>query len=184
MAHRHFEMFPLTHSDYALVLEIDETEGAVNNPPPAPEEAAAFGQAMAVWAATPPRDRTPLVDALAEQIQPSEVIDTSYKILSNVRNNRFNEMEYSVPLHAGADCLREILRTIIEQQVDVVFPLEYRYVQRDDTWIGMSTGNEDHAAISIHRTASEDYRPYFNLIEPIFWKYGGRPHASTTVGSA
>ena len=85
-------------------------------------------------------------------------------------------MEYSVPLHAGADCLREILRTIIEQQVDVVFPLEYRYVQRDDTWIGMSTGNEDHAAISIHRTASEDYRPYFNLIEPIFWKYGGRPH--------
>ncbi len=176
MAHRHFEMFPLTHSDYALVLEIDETEGAVNNPPPAPEEAAAFGQAMAVWAATPPRDRKPLVDALAEQIQPSEVIDTSYKILSNVRNNRFNEMEYSVPLHAGADCLREILRTIIEQQVDVVFPLEYRYVQRDDTWIGMSTGNEDHAAISIHRTASEDYRPYFNLIEPIFWKYGGRPH--------
>lgn len=40
----------------------------------------------------------------------------------------------------------------------------------------MSSGEEDHAAISIHRTASEDYRPYFDLIEPIFWKYGGRPH--------
>jgi hypothetical protein len=40
----------------------------------------------------------------------------------------------------------------------------------------MSAGEEDHAAISIHRTASEDYRPYFDLIEPIFWKYGGRPH--------
>ena len=40
----------------------------------------------------------------------------------------------------------------------------------------MSSGHEDHAAISIHRMASEDYRPYFDLIEPIFWKYGGGPH--------
>ena len=174
--HRHFEMFPLTHSDYALVLEINETDEPINNPPPNPEEAAAFGQAMAMWAATPPKDRLPLVNGLAEQIGPTEAVDVSYKILSNIRNNRFNEMEYSVPLHAGADCLREILKTIIDKEVDVVFPLEYRYVKRDNTWIGMSSGDEDHAAISIHRTAGEDYRPYFDLIEPIFWKYGGRPH--------
>ena len=174
--HRHFEMFPLTHSDYALVLEINETNDPINNPPPNPEEAAAFGQAMAMWAATPPKDRLPLVNGLAEQIGPTEAVDVSYKILSNIRNNRFNEMEYSVPLHAGADCLSEILKTIIDKEVDVVFPLEYRYVKRDDSWIGMSSGDEDHAAISIHRTAGEDYRPYFDLIEPIFWKYGGRPH--------
>ena len=65
---------------------------------------------------------------------------------------------------------------IIDNEVDVVFPLEYRYVRRDDTWLGMSSGDEDHAAISIHRAASHDYRPYFELMEPIFWKYGGRPH--------
>lgn len=175
-SHRHFEMFPLTHSDYALVLAIDETDEPINNPPPSPEEQAALGQVMAMWSIIPPKARLPLVNGLAEQIQPSEVVDQSYKILSNIRNNRFNEMEYSVPLHAGADCLREILHTIIDQEVDVVFPLEYRYVRRDDTWLGMSSGDEDHAAISIHRTASEDYRPYFDLIEPIFWKYGGRPH--------
>ena len=46
----------------------------------------------------------------------------------------------------------------------------------DDTWLGMSAGDEGHAAISIHRTATEDYRPYFDVIEPIFRKYGGRPH--------
>jgi len=175
-SHRHFEMFPLTHSYYALTLSIDETDEPINNPEPSAEEAAAFDQAMAMWAQTPPRDRRPLVNGLAEQIGPSEAVDVSYRILSNVRNNRFNEMEYSVPLEAGAECLREVLRTISEQEVDVVFPLEYRYVKRDDTWLGMSSGDEDHAAISIHRTASEDYRPYFDLIEPIFWKYGGRPH--------
>ena len=78
--------------------------------------------------------------------------------------------------HNGAACLREILATVIDREVDVVFPLEYRYVKRDDTWLSMSSGQEDHAAISIHRTAAADYRPYFDLIEPIFWKYGGRPH--------
>lgn len=173
---RHFEMFPLTHSDYALTLSIEETDEPVFNPPPSPEEAAAFGAAMASWAEVAPKDRKPLVNGLAEQIQPTEVVDESYRILSNVRNNRFNEMEYSVPLENGAACLREVLHTIQAEEVDVIFPLEYRYVKRDDTWLSMSSGEEDHAAISIHRTAGEDYRPYFDLIEPIFWKYGGRPH--------
>jgi FAD-linked oxidoreductase len=174
--HRHFEMFPLTHSDYALTLAIDETDEDINNPPPSPEDEAAFGEAMAFWATLPPKERLPQINALAEQIGPTEAIDESYKILSNIRNGRFNEMEYSVPLEAGADCLREILRTIIDKEIDVVFPLEYRYVKRDDTWLSMSAGHEDHAAISIHRMAGEDFRPYFDLIEPIFWKYGGRPH--------
>ena len=175
-AHRHFEMFPLTHSDYALVLSIDETDEPINNPPPSAEEAAGFAQAMAYWASLPPSERQPHVDGLAQQIGPTEAVDDSYKILSNIRNNRFNEMEYAVPLENGADCLREILKTIKDKEIDVVFPLEYRYVKRDDTWLSMSSGHEDHAAISVHRVASEDYRPYFNLIEPIFWKYGGRPH--------
>jgi len=175
-SYRHFEMFPLTHSDYAIALSTEETEEPVNNPPVSPEEEAAFGEAMRGWMEVPPGERRPLVNGLAEQIEPSERIDVSYKILTNVRNNRFNEMEYSVPIGAGAECLKEILKTISDKKIDVVFPLEYRYVSRDDTWLSMSSGHEDHAAISIHRTASEDYRPYFDLIEPIFWKYGGRPH--------
>lgn len=175
-AYRHFEMFPLTHSDYAIALSTDETDEPVNNPPASPEEDAAFDAAMRGWMEVAPGERRPLVNGLAELIEPSERIDTSYKILTNVRSNRFNEMEYSVPISAGADCLREILKTISDKKIDVVFPLEYRYVSRDDTWLSMSSGHEDHAAISIHRTAGEDYRPYFDLIEPIFWKHGGRPH--------
>ena len=149
---------------------------AARRPAASPEEDAAFDNAMRGFMMIPPSLRRPLINTLAEQIGPSERVDVSYKILSNIRNNRFNEMEYSVPVEAGADCLKEILATIIDKQVDVVFPLEYRYVCRDDTMLSMSSGDEDHAAISIHRVATEDYRPYFDLIEPIFWKYGGRPH--------
>jgi FAD-linked oxidoreductase len=174
--HRHFEMFPLTHSDYAITLAIDETDEPLNNPPVSPEEDAAFDEIMRGWMQLPPAERRPVINATAEQIEPSERVDASWKILSNVRNNRFNEMEYSVPWDAGAECLREILHTVAARNVDVVFPLEYRYVSGDDLWLSMSYGAEPHAAISIHRAASEDYRPYFELIEPIFWKYEGRPH--------
>ena len=113
--------------------------------------------------------------AMAEQIEPTEATDASYKILANVRNDRFNEMEYSVPIANGADCLREILATVAEREIDVIFPLEYRYIKGDDLWLSMFEGG-DRAAISIHRMAGADYRPYFDAIEPIFWKYGGRPH--------
>ncbi len=174
-AHRHFEMFPLVHSDYALVLAIDETIEPINNPRPSPEEAAAFGQVMKSWLALPPGKRKPLINGLAEGIEPSEAVDVSHKILANVRNNRFNEMEYSVPIEAGAQCLREILATIERQAIDVVFPLEFRYIKGDDLWLSMFSGG-DRAAISIHRAADFDYRPYFDAIEPIFWKYDGRPH--------
>lgn len=174
--HRHFEMFPLTHSNYALVLAIDETHEAIDQQETQPQEDDGSNDVMATWAKVPPRERMPLIDAVAQQIPPTTSVDHSYRILSNIRNDRFNEMEYSVPLEHGADCLREILRTIIDKEVDVVFPLEYRYVRRDDTWLSMSSGDEDHAAISIHRTAGQDFKPYFELIEPIFWKFGGRPH--------
>ena len=173
--HRHFEMFPLTHSDYALVLAIDETEDPIDNPPPSPEEEAALAQAMASWLEVPPGERRPLINGLAEQIEPTEAVDVSYRILSNVRNDRFNEMEYAVPREAGAACLREILDTIARERIDVVFPLEYRYVRGDDLWLSMDEGG-DRAAISVHRSAAFDYRPLFDAVEPIFWKYGGRPH--------
>lgn len=174
--HRHFEILPLTHSDYSIVLATDETDEAINNPPATTEEEAAFGAAMLGWMQLPPGERRPHINGLAKMIQPSERVDESYKILSNVRANRFNEMEYSIPLAAGAECLQEILKTIADKKLDVVFPLEYRYVSRDDTMLGMSSGDEDHVALSVHRVATEDYRPYFDVIEPIFWKYGGRPH--------
>lgn len=174
-SHRHFEMFPLTHSDYAIVQAIDETDEPVNNPPPSPEDEASFGDAMREWMSLPPGERRPHINALAEQIEPSAVVDISYKILANIRNERFNEMEYSVPIASGPACLREILATIEEREIDVVFPLEYRYIKGDDLLLSMFEGGA-RAAISIHRTADEDYHPYFNVIEPIFWKYGGRPH--------
>lgn len=34
----------------------------------------------------------------------------------------------------------------------------------------------DGCSISVQQCFDEDYRAYFDEIEPIFWKYEGRPH--------
>lgn len=177
-SHRHFEIFPLVYSDYSLVLSIDETDEPIGEIELElePSDDASIAESLGLTANPTPAERRRISNATAALIQPTEAVDVSYKLLSNLRNSRFNEMEYSVPAEVGAECLREILRTIYEREIDVLFPLEYRYVSGDDDWLSMSYGDHPHATISIHRMASEDYRPYFNIIEPIFWKYGGRPH--------
>ena len=173
--HRHFEIFPLVYSDYSLVLSIDESDEPIGQTIiPAEEITLADLRPLGVDAS--PLQKLTMNNALAANMQTSEAVDVSYKVLTNLRNNRFNEMEYSVPAAVGAECVREILKTIYDQAIDVAFPLEYRYVSADAPWLSMAFGDEPHATISIHRTASEDYRPYFDIIEPIFWKYGGRPH--------
>jgi FAD/FMN-containing dehydrogenase len=71
--------------------------------------------------------------------------------------------------------VREILRTIRERNLPVCFPLEYRQTAADDIWLSMF-GERAGASISVHQFGDTDYRPYFAEIEPIFWKYEGRPH--------
>jgi FAD-linked oxidoreductase len=174
--HRHYEMFPLTHSQYASVQIIDETDEPIDNPPPPPQQVDAYDALMRALTKVPVAARSAMIAAAVAATPPEPpVVDVSYKILANVRNYRFNEMEYSVPLDAGAACVTEILRTIDEKSIDVVFPLEYRYVAGDELWLSMFSGGP-RAAISIHRDARFDYRPYFDTIEPIFWNYDGRPH--------
>ncbi|HET6473391.1 MAG TPA: D-arabinono-1,4-lactone oxidase [Pseudomonadales bacterium] len=175
-AHMHFEMFPLTHSKYASVQVIDETDEPINHPMPPPDQADPYDDLMRAMMKVPPGARSAMIEAaVAVAPAPEPVVDVSYKILSNVRSYRFNEMEYSVPLEAGAACVREILRTVDEQNIDVAFPLEYRYVAGDDLALSMFSGGP-RASISVHQDANYDYRPYFEVIEPIFWKYDGRPH--------
>ena len=173
--HRQFEIFPLVYSDYSLALAIDETEQPVGQTVvPAQEVELADLRPLGIDAL--PADKIAMNNALAENAQISEAVDLSYKVLSNIRSNPFNEMEYSVPANNSAECVREILKTIYDEAIDVAFPLEYRYVSPEDPWLSMAYGEEPHATISIHRSAFEDYRPYFNRIEPIFRRYGGRPH--------
>jgi FAD/FMN-containing dehydrogenase len=55
------------------------------------------------------------------------------------------------------------------------YPLECRHVKGDDIWLSMFEG-WDGASISVHQFGNRACQALFAEIEPIFWKYGGRPH--------
>jgi len=173
---RHFEMYAFPYGNYSLMITIDET----NKPIEDDVDPAASGDAileLKKWTERLPWLRTYIVNSALKDAakQTEHRVNRSYRVFGNLRNVRFNEMEYSVPAERGVECLQEILATIKKQKLDVVFPIEYRYVKADNIWLSQFY-QRDSCAISCHNFADRDYKRYFAAIEPIFLKYKGRPH--------
>ncbi len=102
-------------------------------------------------------------------------VESSWKNYTNERNVRFNEMEYHLPRENAFAALREIRTALETQHHEVFFPIEFRYIKSDDIWLSPFYQRET-CSIAVHRFFEEDFKPYFKTIEPIFKKYGGRPH--------
>jgi len=173
---RRFEMYAFPHGDYSMMITLDETELPVNDVHDQAESGDSILE-LKKWTERLPWLRRFIVNsALKDAAGPmSERVNRSYKVFGNLRNVRFNEMEYSVAAEDGMECLAEILHTIKKQKLDVVFPIEYRYVKADDIWLSQFY-QRDSCAISCHNFADRDYKKYFAALEPIFLKYSGRPH--------
>ncbi len=177
--HRHFEFLPLTNSDLAVTVATDLA--GPNDVASGEDDPQAINTLRKVFGSV---NWMPGVGQLAyeELVEfflagnaDTVRVGKSYTVFPHVRVVRFREMEYTVPQEAGPACVREILRTVRQRRLPICFPLEYRYVQADDIWLSMFEGRPG-CSISVHQFGDLDYRSYFAQIEPIFWKYEGRPH--------
>jgi FAD/FMN-containing dehydrogenase len=112
-------------------------------------------------------------------------VGDSFDVFPSTRSVQFNEMEYSLPAEHGIECFREIRAMLEKKQINVFFPIEFRYVAADDCWLSPFYGRAT-ASISVHQYYKQDYHEFFNAVEPIFWKYQGRPHWGKlhTLGAA
>lgn len=175
----HWEMLVVTHSDYALSISLNETTDPDTPPITAEEENgnefATIIEKLYKYGSDFPSARRALLNSLRFIASFDDRVGDSFKIYPSVRNVRFNEMEYSVPAESGPACLREILKLINDQNLNTWFPIEYRYVKADDIPLSMFEGR-DSCSISVHQYYLMDHHNYFAAVEPIFWKYGGRPH--------
>ena len=106
---------------------------------------------------------------------PQIAVDDSYKLLSNERPLRFNEMEYHLPAEAQAAAAREVLATVEKNRPDVFFPFELRCIAADDAWLSPFY-QRPSGSIAVHAYYQNDYAFLFELVEPILRRYGGRPH--------
>ncbi|MDR3415508.1 MAG: D-arabinono-1,4-lactone oxidase [Nevskia sp.] len=173
----HFELNPLLHCDLSLASSLNETDDTHTIPKDMGGDTEKVRPLALVdtYLRDAPRAQATLLDFFARHIDFPEVVDDSFRVFANVRDVRFNEMEYEVPAEAGPACLREVLKTIREQNLHSYIPLEFRYVKGDDIPLSMFH-NRDTCAISVHQYYELDYHNFFAQVEPIFWKYDGRPH--------
>jgi FAD/FMN-containing dehydrogenase len=104
-----------------------------------------------------------------------EDVHMSHRVYASKRLVRVYEMEYGVPAEDGPRALKEILDFIEKDQIQVHFPIEYRYVKQDDIWLSPAYGR-DTCFISCHMYHGMPYEAYFRGVERIMQGYDSRPH--------
>lgn len=184
-AHRHFEFFWFPMADEVVAKALDVTDDPVRAPVGSDRmqvrgDQGSWDQRVFETGCQAVR----LLPGLSGPLQrfftrgamgAGERARWSHEIFPSARTVLFNEMEYAVPAANGAECIREVADVIRTRKIAGVFPIEFRFVKADDIWLSPFY-KRDAATISVHQYTGQAYKPLFDAVEPVFWKYGGRPH--------
>ena len=173
--HRHIECFVFSHAEKLMLKTLDETDEKLQ---PRKESYPSEDTLLTVCSElikNVPSLNPYVQKLLGTFVKPTTAVDWSSKIFPTVRNTKFNEMEYQIPVDHGLDCLEEVLAALRQHKVAIFFPLEFRFVKGDDIWISPFY-QQDSISISVHQYHKQDPRLIFDIVEPIFQKYKGRPH--------
>ena len=174
--HRNVEFYAVPFTGLASIIAINETDFPVK--PRGPDHDTEglmelkrlrdlFGYSSTL--------RRKIAFAAMSELPPEESIDEGWKLLSNERPVRFNEMEFHFPIENQMAALQEALAAIEEHRPDVFFPIEVRVIDQDDAWLSPFNRGVT-GSVAVHAYYQDDYQFFFELIEPIFRKHGGRPH--------
>lgn len=175
-SHRNAEMYVIPFTDLAVTIVADETDEPVR--PRGPDQDTAFLMAlkgMRDWLGFSKTARRAAARMLLRDTPAEEAVDESWKLLSNERPIRFNEMEYHLPAGAQIEALREVMDAIERRRGDVFFPIEVRRVAEDDAWLSPFYGRES-GSIAVHAYYKDEYEWLHEIVEPIFRRHDGRPH--------
>ena len=173
--YRHIEFWAFLYADQVMLKTLDETDECIQ---PRKESWPLEDSLLMLCSELTrllPSTNPYLQKLLGVFVKPTCFVDWSSQIFPTPRNTRFNEMEYQIPVELGLQCLEEVLHCLRQHRVPMFFPIEFRYVKADDIWLSPFY-QRDSVSISIHQFYKQDYHVIFNLIEPIFQKYQGRPH--------
>lgn len=99
----------------------------------------------------------------------------SFETFVTDRDVPFVEMEYAVEPERVPAVLAEIRAAIETHGLRISFPVEVRVAAGDDIWLSTASGGP-RAYIAVHQYRGVPYREYFDLVEAIFQRHGGRPH--------
>ncbi len=175
-AHRNVEFYAIPFTGKAALFTADETDRAVKPRGPDVETETLMDlKKLRDLLGFAPSLRRRVAQALMAGIEPEEMVDEGWKLLSNERPVRFNEMEYHLPRDAQIPALREVMAAIEADRSDVFFPVEVRTIAADDAWLSPFY-QRPSGSIAVHAYYKDDHDFLFDLIEPILRRHEGRPH--------
>lgn len=174
--HRNFEFYAVPFTGLAANITHDETDDPALDRGPDADTAfldALKGLRNLLGFSTGLRKAA--AKALLGGTPPETAVDEGWKLLSTERPVRFNEMEFHLPHETQLAALKEVVETIEKHRPDVFFPIEVRRIAPDDAWLSPFQG-EPRGSVAVHAYYRDDYKFFFELIQPIFVRHGGRPH--------
>ncbi|WP_198677513.1 D-arabinono-1,4-lactone oxidase [Leucobacter luti] len=134
----------------------------------------AFGACVGVGALAP--GATPAINRFVETLSSRRrYVDESHRVFVTNRRVRFREMEYSVPLDAVPEVMRELGALIERRDYRVSFPIEVRAAPADPLLLSTAHGR-DSGYIAVHRYHRDRDLGYFRDAEAILAAHDGRPH--------
>jgi FAD-linked oxidoreductase len=175
-AHRNVEFYVIPFTGKAALITADETTEPVR-PRGADVDTRTLMDLKTLrdlFGMVPPVRRA-VAQALMGHIPPEVMVDEGWKLLSNERPVRFNEMEFHLPREAQIPALREVVAAIEAHRHDVFFPIEARIIEADDAWLSPFY-QRPSASVAVHAYYKDDHQFLFDLVEPILRRHGGRPH--------
>jgi FAD/FMN-containing dehydrogenase len=130
-----------------------------------------FARAGRTWRSQASR----LARFAARNLGRSTKVDRSHNVFASQRRVRFTEMEYGIPREHAAEAVRRVLELAARPELNVLWPIEVRFVAPDDVMLSASH-ERPTCYIAVHQDRRLDWETYFRGVEAIADDYGGRPH--------
>jgi FAD-linked oxidoreductase len=175
-AHRNFEFYYLPGTGFAASITHDLHRGEITGLEPSNDDdellegLKKLRDEFGWW----PWLRKRIAQSALPSGKIEDVSDASLQLLATTRPIKFNEMEYHLPWDSGRKALRQIIK-MMDQRKHIFFPMEVRFTASDNAWLSPFHGGP-RISIAIHAAVDEAYDYFFSEFEPVFLKYGGRPH--------
>lgn len=91
------------------------------------------------------------------------------------QRNRFQQLEYALPQENLRSALRSLDNVIRALAFRVHFPLEIRFVAKDNFWLSPFY-QRDSVCITVPAYTDTEFRKYYALIAELMERHDGRPH--------
>ncbi|MDX8462907.1 D-arabinono-1,4-lactone oxidase [Mesorhizobium humile] len=175
-AHRSAEFYYIPFADHAQFIASDLSDAPTTpRPTDDDEEGLATLRKLRTALRWLPSLRRALIRGAVKKVPSEDYVQDWLNVYASDRRTKFNEMEYHLPYEEGPKALAEIIALTEKHFPEVYFPMEVRSVAPDEFWLSPFYKRLT-CSIAIHHDAANDPLPFMRAAEPIFRKYGGRPH--------